>query len=220
MYSLLLVVFSLPVISSILIIADIRHPGPATSGEIIRQIAYELIGLGLLALVLRLQHRKLSCIGFSLSPSLSDIGNSILLFFGAYFVTAVTYGLITILYVQFAGHPPAVWNKQSILFGETAPIATLLLAFLNPFFEEMLVRGFLITEVAEEFGNSTLAIILSVGLQSSYHLYQGIPSAVALSSSFLLFSLYFVRTRRLLPVVLAHLYLDVFALLNYVHSPG
>jgi membrane protease YdiL (CAAX protease family) len=92
------------------------------------------------------------------------------------------------------------------------------MALLNPFFEELLVRGFLITEVESLFGSKSIAVFASVGVQASYHLYQGVPNAIFLSAGFLLFSLYFIRTRRILPVVLAHLYLDVSAVLIYAHS--
>jgi membrane protease YdiL (CAAX protease family) len=62
------------------------------------------------------------------------------------------------------------------------------------------------------FQNTALAVVISVALQTSYHLYQGLPAALSHIPAFLLFSLYFVRTRRILPVILAHMFMDIFAL--------
>ncbi len=76
-----------------------------------------------------------------------------------------------------------------------------LFTFVNPFFEELLVRAFLITEIEAIFANTNLAATMSIVLQTTYHLYQGIRSALALSSSFTLFTLYYVRKRRILPVI-------------------
>jgi hypothetical protein len=61
-------------------------------------------------------------------------------------------------------------------------------------------------------GSRRLAVIVSVAAQMSYHLYQGVTSAVALVFFFTVFSIYYVRTRRIVPVILAHLAVDLFAL--------
>jgi membrane protease YdiL (CAAX protease family) len=54
-----------------------------------------------------------------------------------------------------------------------------------------------------------LAVIVSVIVQMSYHLYQGLLSGLALTLLFTMFSIYFVRARRIVPVILAHLCLDL-----------
>ena len=92
---------------------------------------------------------------------------------------------------------------------------SLLFAVVNPFFEELIVRAFLISEATLLTGSSGLAVILSVLLQTSYHLYQGIPNAVGDGLVFLVFSVYYAKTRRLWPVIFAHLWLDLFAVIFY-----
>ena len=84
--------------------------------------------------------------------------------------------------------------------------------FLNPFFEELIVRGYLMTEIVELGGSGTLAIVISVAVQMSYHLYQGFTNGIVLVTIFAVFSIYFWKTRRLAPVVLAHLSVDAYAL--------
>ena len=44
--------------------------------------------------------------------------------------------------------------------------------------------------------------------------YQGLASAMALTFLFTAFSIYYVRTRRIAPVILAHLCLDLFSLIR------
>ena len=89
--------------------------------------------------------------------------------------------------------------------------------FLNPFYEELIVRAYLLTEVRQLTGSATKAVILSTVLQTSYHLYQGGPSALSWGIIFLLFSIYYAKTGRIAPIILAHLYMDVIATMMYYH---
>jgi membrane protease YdiL (CAAX protease family) len=88
------------------------------------------------------------------------------------------------------------------------------LSLLNPFFEELIVRAYLMTEVIELTGSSTLAVALSVFVQFSYHLYYGWGGAISLAFFFLALALYYVRSRRALPVIIAHGLLDIYALIR------
>jgi len=60
------------------------------------------------------------------------------------------------------------------------------------------------------------AIVISVAIQMSYHLYQGLAHAIVLTVVFAIFSIYYAQTRRIAPVVLAHLFMDVLALIRGV----
>jgi membrane protease YdiL (CAAX protease family) len=83
---------------------------------------------------------------------------------------------------------------------------------LNPFFEELIVRAYLMTEIRELTGSATLAVIVSATVQTSYHLYYGWKGALAMGFMFLIFSIYYARKRRITPVILAHAVLDLAAL--------
>jgi hypothetical protein len=52
----------------------------------------------------------------------------------------------------------------------------------------------------------------------NYHLYQGAPKAFAEIGSFLVFSIYYAKTNRIAPVILAHLYMDMGGTLYYLFS--
>jgi len=95
--------------------------------------------------------------------------------------------------------------------GWSLPIL-LVFGIINPIKEELIVRAYLLSEVRLLSGRLWLAVAVSVAVQTSYHLYQGIWAAVSHLALFLVFSLYYARTRDILPVVLAHLYFDLLAL--------
>ena len=79
---------------------------------------------------------------------------------------------------------------------------------LNPFFEELTVRAFTMSEIVALGGSRGLAIAVSVLLQLSYHLYQGTLGLVALLAIFTIFAVYYAKTRRIVPVILGHFLCD------------
>ncbi|HEY3570523.1 MAG TPA: CPBP family intramembrane glutamic endopeptidase [Thermoanaerobaculia bacterium] len=70
--------------------------------------------------------------------------------------------------------------------------------------EELIVRAFLMTEVAELSGSWALAVLTSVGFQTIYHLYQGTPAALMAAGGFFVSAVFYASTRRITPVILAH----------------
>jgi membrane protease YdiL (CAAX protease family) len=70
--------------------------------------------------------------------------------------------------------------------------------------EELVVRAYMITEVVDLTGGVLLAVLASACFQAFYHLYQGSQPALAAAGSFLIYSIYYVRTRRATPILLAH----------------
>ena len=86
-------------------------------------------------------------------------------------------------------------------------------SLLNPFFEELIVRAYLMTEIAGLTGSYALAVAVSIAVQLSYHLYYGWAGVAALFFQFLIFSLYYARWKRALPVIIAHGFFDMSAAL-------
>jgi len=87
---------------------------------------------------------------------------------------------------------------------------------LNPFFEETIVRGYLMTELSELSGSMAVATLTSVAIQGAYHLYLGWFAATCLSASFLVLAVYYARTRKLFPVLIAHAIADWWFLFQLV----
>ena len=76
-------------------------------------------------------------------------------------------------------------------------------------FEEMIVRAYLMSEIAFFTGSLPCAILVSVTFQTAYHLYQGWPAALCIAASFLVTAIYYASTGRATPVVLAHTFYDL-----------
>jgi membrane protease YdiL (CAAX protease family) len=216
LWLVLVVGFLLPVVRSLSIFLGTWHPGPATTSRFVFRISYELVGLLCLYLVLSHQQKRFRDIGLSLSIRLTDLWHSFALFFGAIVSSAILGVALRLLYVLLHRRLYPAIDRAS-LFGTALTILPILFVLLNPFFEELLVRAFLISEMEALYRGTMLAVVISVALQTSYHLYQGLPAALSHIPAFLLFSLYFVRTRRILPVILAHMLMDVSALAIYFH---
>jgi membrane protease YdiL (CAAX protease family) len=70
--------------------------------------------------------------------------------------------------------------------------------------EELIVRAYLMTEVAGLTGKWGVAVVASVGFQALYHLYQGAPAALMDAGTFFVSAVYYASTRRITPVILAH----------------
>ena len=215
MYVVLAIGFSTPIVSSTIFFLGRRHMRPASHRGLVFTLVYEGIGLLCLYCVLRYQKRGFGDIGFSVRLSLAEAGHTFALFFGALILGTVSFNVLYFAHSITLGHgSPNKFNPAAV-FGSGLSVFTILYVLLNPFYEELLVRAFLITEMTELYQKANLAVFVSVALQTSYHLYQGIPGALSHIPAFWLFAAYYVRTRRILPVILAHLLLDVQALSLY-----
>jgi membrane protease YdiL (CAAX protease family) len=178
-------------------------------GALIAQVTSLLV----LWYVMCRQRRSWNEIGWN--PEIRDIPRGLGLLVISNLAMYVLFIPIQYAYRAYAGHFLVPKPLNSILgFG----ISSLSIAFvcLNPFFEELIVRAYTISEVINLGASRTVAVIVSVVVQMSYHLYQGFVSAVALMFVFTIFSIYYVRTRRIGPVIFAHLCLDVLALIRGV----
>jgi membrane protease YdiL (CAAX protease family) len=96
----------------------------------------------------------------------------------------------------------------------TVPVLVLA-AFGNGVLEEVVVVGYLLTRLREIGWRTWHAITASALLRGSYHLYQGIGGFVGNAIMGVVFALFFLRTKRLWPLIIAHTALDVVAFLGY-----
>lgn len=173
-------------------------------------ILHECISLAVFFYVLSQQRRCLRDIGFQLR--LPDLGMGILLAIGGVLASAFSQGGLY-LGQQITGYTWQESAANSNVLGGLS-LAGIVLVLVNPVFEELLVRGYLASELSFLTRSTWLPLAVSVLLQASYHLYQGIPNVIALTACFLVWGIYFNQTRRLGPIILAHLYLDILGLLR------
>jgi len=82
----------------------------------------------------------------------------------------------------------------------------------NSFAEEIVMRGYMIDRLERLFGKSWLAILISSLLFGSYHIYQGLLGAGSAVFIGMVFGAWFVWTRRLGALIVAH------TVCNLLHS--
>ena len=103
---------------------------------------------------------------------------------------------------------PDTWYRVPLL---------LLQAVQNGVLEEIVVVGYLLTRLRQLEWSNRRALGASAVLRGSYHLYQGLGGFVGNMVMGLIFAWWFQRTRRVLPLVVAHVLLDVFAFVGYLY---
>jgi membrane protease YdiL (CAAX protease family) len=156
----------------------------------------------LLLLVYVLSRRKLRLRDLGLRWSISDLFRGTGLFVGSYCAYWLGYFVVNAVHDAFFGLVQTGTSTGSS-WGHMGYLA-IPFVLVNPVFEEMIVRAYLMTEIRELTGSATLAAVLSVGVQVSYHLYYGWQGALMLIFPFLVFAVYYARTRNATPALLAH----------------
>jgi membrane protease YdiL (CAAX protease family) len=90
--------------------------------------------------------------------------------------------------------------------------------------EEVVVVAYLVTRLRQLGLTEVAAVGSSALLRGTYHLYQGWGGFLGNLAMGLLFGLFFARTRRAWPIVIAHFLLDVSAGVGFIlfreHLPG
>ncbi|MFK0007386.1 CPBP family intramembrane glutamic endopeptidase [Paenarthrobacter sp. NPDC090520] len=96
----------------------------------------------------------------------------------------------------------------------TVPVL-ILSAIRHAIVEEVIVVGYLLDRFGK-FGWSTpLAILVSAVLRGSYHLYQGFGPFIGNVVMGLVFAWLYTRTKRVMPLVIAHALLDIVAFVGF-----
>ncbi|MEP6599522.1 MAG: CPBP family intramembrane glutamic endopeptidase [Actinomycetota bacterium] len=106
---------------------------------------------------------------------------------------------------------PDLWYRVPLLLLEAAQ---------NGILEELVVVGYLLTRLRQLGWADYPALGASAVLRGSYHLYQGWGGFLGNMVMGLMFGWWFQRTRRVLPLVIAHTLLDAISFLGYVYLHG
>jgi membrane protease YdiL (CAAX protease family) len=173
-------------------------------------ILQELTALLLLAYVLSRRRMRLRDLG--LRWSFGDLGTGLIVTFASYLTYAMGYSFVHSIHrAMFSSASSGLTPRE--IFAHPSMMAVPLF-LLNPFFEELIVRAYLMTEVRDLTGSWTLSAALSIAVQFSYHLYYGWERAIAMSFPFLVFSIYYANTRKVTPIIVAHGIFDIYGLIR------
>jgi membrane protease YdiL (CAAX protease family) len=92
-------------------------------------------------------------------------------------------------------------------------------AVQNAVLEEVIVVGYLIIRLRSMGVRMAWIVAASAVLRGSYHLYQGFGAFVGNAVMGVVFSLFFLRKGRVMPLIVAHSLLDIAAFVGYTLLP-
>ena len=101
----------------------------------------------------------------------------------------------------------------------TIPVL-ILAALQNALLEEVVAVAYLMERLRDLRWRTPLILTASALLRGSYHLYQGFGPFIGNAVMGLVFAEYYRRRRRVLPLVVAHMLLDVVAFVGYALVPA
>ncbi|MDR7279917.1 CPBP family intramembrane glutamic endopeptidase [Catenuloplanes atrovinosus] len=96
----------------------------------------------------------------------------------------------------------------------TVPVL-ILAAAKNAILEEVLVVGYLMRRLEHLRWRIPAIILTSSVLRGSYHLYQGFGGFIGNIVMGVVFSLFYLRVKRVMPLIVAHTLLDIVAFVGY-----
>jgi membrane protease YdiL (CAAX protease family) len=103
---------------------------------------------------------------------------------------------------------PDVWYRIPVLVAS---------ALQNATSEEIIVMGYLLTRLAQLGWSRERSILAAAVLRGSYHLYQGFGGFAGNAVMGLIFGWWFTRTKRVLPLLIAHFIIDTVSFVGYVY---
>jgi membrane protease YdiL (CAAX protease family) len=95
----------------------------------------------------------------------------------------------------------------------------ILSAIQNAVLEEVIVVGYLIIRLRSLGWRLPYVVLASAVLRGSYHLYQGVGAFIGNAVMGVVFALFYLRFKRVMPLIVAHTALDVAAFVGYTLLP-
>lgn len=176
-------------------------------------VTFALVPVALVVLLLTLTagslRQALQDLGMDLGRPLRDLAHGVLLTAGIGVPGLAIYYLGRLLGATVEVIPAALdthWWTLPVL---------VLHAVKNAVLEEVIVVGYLFQRLERLGWSARRIIIVSAVLRGAYHTYQGVGPGLANLVMGLVFGEWYRRTRRTLPLVIAHTLLDVFAFVGY-----
>jgi membrane protease YdiL (CAAX protease family) len=198
--------FGMPIFTSILSLGQPQGAAVFNDAALIGTVVFELLVATGLIWFLRVREWTLSKVGLRVDLRGTSWGVALL---AAYYALSVL--------VQLAAQVlPVDMNALIAQIPKTDGRISMEIVFVtsvvNGVFEEVFVAGYAITVLQQARGLWT-AINVSTAVRVMYHLYQGPFAFLTIVPMGLLFGYVYARTRKLWPLVVAHVLLDIVGLL-------
>ena len=169
-------------------------------------VGYEVVLAVVLVPILR--RRGWDPVAISGPPAPMDMLRGLGLLLGAY----ASYAFVWICFAELNPYTASVFAADRPFTGAAAGLlAIVLLTLINPVFEELLWLGYFVQRLQPRIGWRAAALV-SVALRFAVHTYQGSLAVLGILPIAVVFTWYYIRTRRLWPVVAAHACIDAIGL--------
>jgi membrane protease YdiL (CAAX protease family) len=201
--------FGLTLLSTVAYLASDQPAAAITETELQSLLIYESATFLLLGGFLHLRGWTFRRVG--LAARLIDPLIGVGLAMGIYLIFESLWMLATAAHLK----PTYLNGETSVVAGQFALFTVIAASAVNALFEEVFVCGYLIS-VAKENGHLAVGVNASIALRLAYHLYEGGAGVIMIIPVGLIFALWFSRTGRLWPVVVAHTLIDVAALFSFI----
>ncbi|MCU7722213.1 CPBP family intramembrane metalloprotease [Actinoplanes sp. KI2] len=127
-------------------------------------------------------------------------------------------GLLLVYVAQLAGLNARIVPSGLQSAWWTVPVL-IMAAVQNAVLEEVIVVGYLIVRLWSLEVPLGWIVVASAVLRGSYHLYQGYGAFVGNAVMGVVFALFFLRFKRVMPLIVAHSILDIAAFVGYALLP-
>ena len=195
------VAFAIPVVSSLtIVLTSTPASGPVQFTEDDLRVLVVEEALLLLTLGWFLRVRGWSVEHFAAYPSARELAMALGLTVASFLVWALPWAMLA----------PADAGATSGGAGLSWP-GILAVSIINPLFEELFLCAYMLPFLAIRSGPG-VAIAVSLLVRLSFHTYQGPVGLLAVGLLGLVFSVFYLRTQRLWPVLIAHGVLDFIGL--------
>ena len=158
-------------------------------------VIYEILILMIIAIYLK--KRKWQLQDFNLDFKVKMIGIALLLVF-----IRESIGLIiTKSFIAIIGSTSIQLNEPNISL-QTGIFSMAMMVIINSIYEEVLLTGYLFKRF--EYFHPAIIIAISFLIRASFHTYQGSINLIMVFILALVFGLYYLRYRKLWPIIIAH----------------
>ena len=179
----------------------------------VANLVFPLVPVALVLYLLWVYQRPhggpLRSMGFDLRRPGFDLGLG-----SAVFVGIGIGGLVLYYVSRELGYNTSVSPANLTAAWWTVPML-LLLAVKNAVLEEVVMVGYLFTRWRQSGGGIVVVLVGSALIRGAYHLYQGFGGFIGNVVMGVLFGWLYLRTKRVMPLVVVHSLLDIFAFVGY-----
>jgi len=200
-------------LAEVLSLAVPRSGPHHTSLTLLVLVVQELLLGGLLLWFLRAREWTLRDLGLAENTPLQDLAAGGLLFVAVYSAWFLIWNLTAALSPDLI--LSMIKTGGNVVGAHIPPMTSVTVSVVNGAFEELFVVGYMMSALARMKKSAWFCVNVSTAMRLAYHLYQGPLGVLSVVPTGLIFAFWFARTKRLWPIIGAHILMDTVALLTH-----